>query len=74
MTGMADSQVNISQENMKAFSIPIPAHQEQKKIVLKLDSLMSYCDSLEESIRSSQAQNELLLGQVLKEALGDNHY
>jgi len=30
---------------------------------------MAYCDSLEESIKNSQTQNEMLLGQVLKEAL-----
>lgn len=69
MTGMADSQVNISQDNMKGFTIPLPPLSEQKRIVAKLDELMAYCDSLEESIKNSQVQNEMLLGQVLREAL-----
>jgi len=30
---------------------------------------MAYCDRLEESIKNSQTQNEMLLGQVLREAL-----
>lgn len=69
MTGMADSQVNISQDNMKGFMIPLPPLSEQQRIVAKLDELMQYCDELEESIKASQQQNELLLQQVLREAL-----
>jgi type I restriction enzyme S subunit len=69
MTGMADSQVNISQDNMKRFLIPFPPLSEQQHIVAKLDELMQYCDELEESIKESQQQNELLLQQVLREAL-----
>lgn len=30
---------------------------------------MQYCDKLEESIKTSQQQNEMLLQQVLREAL-----
>ncbi|NKQ38709.1 MAG: hypothetical protein HF967_04440 [Methanosarcinales archaeon] len=48
---------------------PLPPLSEQKRIVAKLDELMAYCDSLEESIKNSQKQNEMLLGQVLREAL-----
>ena len=55
--------------NLEQFIIPIPSLSEQKRIVAKLDELMAYCDSLEESIKKSQAQNEMLLGQVLREAL-----
>lgn len=49
--------------------IPFPSISEQQRIVAKLDELMAYCDSLEESIKNSQTQNEMLLGQVLREAL-----
>lgn len=69
MTGMADSQVNISQDNMKRFLIPFPPLSEQQRIVAKLDELMAFCDELEASIKESQQQNELLLQQVLREAL-----
>jgi len=49
--------------------IPFPPFSEQNRIVAKLDELMAYCDNLEESIKNSQIQNEMLLGQVLREAL-----
>lgn len=49
--------------------LPLPPLSEQNRIVAKLDELMAYCDSLEESINNSQVQNEMLLGQVLREAL-----
>lgn len=69
MVGMADSQVNISQDNMKALPIPLPPLSEQRRIVEKLESLMQTCDALEASIKSSQVQNQQLLQQVLREAL-----
>lgn len=69
MTGMADSQVNISQDNMKGFPIPLPPLEEQKQIVAKLKELMTFCDGLEQSIKGSQGFNEKLLQQVLREAL-----
>ncbi len=69
MTGMADSQVNISQDNMKGFPIPLPPLSEQARIVQKLEELMQYCDGLEAGIQDSVVQNERLLQQVLREAL-----
>lgn len=49
--------------------IYLPPIFEQKRIVAKLDELMQYCDNLETSIKESQNKNELLLQQVLFEAL-----
>ena len=55
--------------NLEKFIIPLPPLSEQKAIVEKLDELMGYCDELEESIKNSQKENEMLLQQVLREAL-----
>lgn len=63
------SQPNISQTYLRNFIFALPPLPEQKRIVAKLDELMSYCDQLEESIKNSQEQNEMLLGQVLREGL-----
>lgn len=54
---------------IKELSFPLPPLSEQQRIVAKLDELMAYCDELEVSIKESQQQNELLLQQVLREAL-----
>jgi len=62
-------QPKLSQGNLIQIEIPLPPLSEQKRIVAKLDELMSYCDSLEESIKNSQTENEMLLHQVLREAL-----
>ncbi|SDH32858.1 type I restriction enzyme, S subunit [Flavobacterium omnivorum] len=69
MTGMADSQVNITQDNIKGFQVPLPPLHEQEQIVAKLEELMAFCDGLEQSIKESQGCNEMLLQQVLREAL-----
>lgn len=57
--------------NLELFTIPLPPLEIQERIVAKLDDLMGYCDALEEQVKQSQKSNELLLQQVLREALGD---
>lgn len=49
--------------------ITLPPLKEQHRIVKKLDELMALCDELLKSMQASRKQNELLLQQVLKEAL-----
>jgi len=56
--------------NLELFTIPLPPLEIQERIVSKLDELMSYCDALEKQVKQSQQTNELLLQQVLREALG----
>lgn len=65
----APGRANLSMGNVANFSIPLPALHEQEQIVSKLEELMAYCDSLEQSIKESQGYNEKLLQQVLREAL-----
>jgi type I restriction enzyme S subunit len=49
--------------------IPLPPLHEQEQIVAKLEELMGFCNGLELSIKESQGYNEMLLQQVLREAL-----
>jgi type I restriction enzyme S subunit len=65
----APGRANLSMGNIASFTIPIPPLTEQIRIVQKVDELMQYCNELEESIKQSEAQNEKLLQQVLREAL-----
>jgi restriction endonuclease S subunit len=55
--------------NLEQFIIPLPPLHEQEKIVAKLEELMAFCDGLEQSVKDSQAYNEKLLQQVLRESL-----
>jgi type I restriction enzyme S subunit len=55
--------------NLEQFMIPLPPLHEQEQIVAKLEELMGFCNGLELSIKESQGYNEMLLQQVLREAL-----
>ena len=46
MTGMAESQVNISQSKMKEFILPLPPLAEQQRIVDRVNALLAVCDEL----------------------------
>lgn len=59
----------ISTTERQISLIPLPPFSEQTRIVQKLDELIQTCNELEASIKESQAQNEKLLQQVLREAL-----
>jgi len=59
----------LNKTKIESIPIPLPPLPVQQRIVAKLDQLMVYCDELEASIKASQQQNELLLQQVLREAL-----
>jgi type I restriction enzyme S subunit len=65
----ATAQPSLSMGTIRDIDVPLPPLPEQQRIVAKLDELMTYCDELEVSIKASQQQNELLLQQVLREAL-----
>lgn len=60
---------NISSKSLSSIKTPLPPLNEQEQIVAKLEELMSFCDGLEQSIKESQGYNQMLLQQVLREAL-----
>jgi type I restriction enzyme S subunit len=60
---------HLTGKSLKEMPIPLPPFHEQEQIVTKLEELMSFCDGLEQSIKKSQGYNEMLLQQVLREAL-----
>lgn len=64
-----NGQANFNGTKLSNILIPLPPLSEQTRIVQKLDELMQYCNELEASIKQSEAQNEKLLQQVLREAL-----
>ena len=62
-------QPMLSNVILKTVPFPLPPFHEQEQIVAKLEELMAFCDDLEQSIKESQGYNEMLLQQVLREAL-----
>jgi type I restriction enzyme S subunit len=65
----ATAQPSLSMGTIRDINIPFPPFHEQEQIVVKLEELMAFCDGLEQSIKESQGYNEMLLQQVLREAL-----
>jgi len=60
---------SLKYDEFSQMPIPLPPIKEQERIVQKVEELMQYCNKLEASIKQSEAQNEKLLQQVLREAL-----
>jgi type I restriction enzyme S subunit len=65
----ATAQKNINLGILNDLKLPLPPLHEQEQIVVNLEELMAFCDGLEQSIKESQGYNEMLLQQVLREAL-----
>lgn len=56
--------------NISKFLIPIPPLAEQKRIVTKVDELMSICDQLKEKLQQSQETQVQLTDALVDRALG----
>jgi type I restriction enzyme, S subunit len=68
MVGMAESQVNISQDNMKTFLFPLPPLSEQKRIVAEIEKQFAKTKQLKEHIIANQQATEQLLKALLHQA------
>jgi type I restriction enzyme S subunit len=64
-----NGQANFNGTKLRNIICPLPPSSEQSRIIKRFDELMNICDGLQQSIQASREQNELLLQQVLKEAL-----
>ncbi len=65
-SGMAESQMNISQNKLRMTPIPIPPLEEQKRIVEKVGQLMGLCDELESKLRREREDSGKLMETVVK--------
>jgi type I restriction enzyme S subunit len=55
---------------IKKLTFPLPPLSEQKRIVEKVDKLMLMCERLEEQVKGSAKDAEVLMQAVLQEAFG----
>ncbi|WP_417707716.1 restriction endonuclease subunit S [Pseudomonas sp.] len=71
-SGMAASQVNISQEKLRVAPIPLAPLAEQHRIVAKVDQLMALCDQLKTRLTQARQLNEQLTSTLVEHALADD--
>ena len=60
-SGMAASQMNISQVKFRMTPIPVPPLSEQLRIVSKVTELLSLCDALEAKLTQAESASTQLL-------------
>lgn len=68
MVGMAESQVNITQDNLQELLIPLPPLEEQKRIVIEIEKQFAKTKQLKEHIIANQQASEQLLKALLHQA------
>ena len=59
---------NVGLKTMRDFEIPFPSFSEQQLIVDELESKLTFCDKIEETISQSLLQAESLRQSILKKA------
>ncbi|WP_353269350.1 restriction endonuclease subunit S [Gemmatimonas sp.] len=59
----------ISASNLKAVRIPLPPLAEQRRVVNRVNALMSLCEQLETSLSNGEAARNSLLDALLNDAL-----
>lgn len=67
-TGTSPSMRKINQSIVENTVIPLPPLDEQKRIVMKVNKLMAYCDELEKQVNESKTSAEKLVQSVLAKA------
>ncbi|MGP1834162.1 restriction endonuclease subunit S [Shewanella frigidimarina] len=68
-SGMAESQMNISQDKLKAAPIPLAPIEEQHRIVAKVDELMALCDQLKARLSDAQTTQLHLTDAIVEQAI-----
>lgn len=68
-SGMAASQVNISQAKLKAAPIPAPPLSEQLRIVAKVDEMIALCDRLKAQLAEARQQHAQLAKALVEQAV-----
>jgi type I restriction enzyme S subunit len=65
-SGMAESQMNISQTNLRATPIPVPPLGEQKRIINAVEPLLLNCGALRGQLERMSAIGDNLLSTALE--------
>lgn len=65
---MGAAQPNLNKDIIKNYEVPYCSIEEQQKIVQGIESRLSVCDKIEETISNSLKQAEALRQSILKKA------
>ncbi|WP_279142512.1 restriction endonuclease subunit S [Photobacterium phosphoreum] len=68
-SGMAESQMNISQDKLKVAPVPLAPIKEQLKIISKVGELLEFCEQLKVKLRSSQTTQLHLTDAIVEQAV-----
>lgn len=68
-SGMAASQVNITQDKLRFAPVPIAPQEEQHRIVAKVDELMAICDQLKSRLTEVSQLQQKLADVLVQQAL-----
>ncbi|MCS0352236.1 restriction endonuclease subunit S [Vibrio ordalii] len=68
-SGMAESQMNISQDKLKVAPVPLAPIKEQLKIISKVEELLEFCEQLKVRLRSFQTTQLHLTDAIVEEAI-----
>ena len=60
-TGGNDSGLNLTQNRFLNLKIPLPSIEEQKQIVLEIETRLSICDNIEEGLAKAEALRQSIL-------------
>src|SRR5690606_36028885 len=71
-SGISDSGVNLKQDIFLKMPIPLCSLPEQTQIVQEIESRLSVCDKMEQSITESIEKAEALRQSILKKAFEGN--
>ena len=66
-TGMTAEGIKAAK--LKLILVPLPALNEQKRIVTKVDKLMKLCDELETKLTQTQTESEKIINAAVKQLL-----
>ncbi len=67
-TGISDSGLNLTHGRFSMLEVPLPPHNEQKRIVAKIEELFSELDAGEESLRRARRLLGVYRQSLLKQA------
>jgi type I restriction enzyme S subunit len=68
-SGHGISMIHMTKEKMEKLQVPVPPLAEQRRIVAKVNELMTLCDRLEASLTTCDDTRRRLLDALLAEAL-----